>query len=335
MTLDVTTSSAYLILDAKRDAGGYTSMPTGVDCDAGSSLFAIGPDGMRRLLVPISDSEVVREDTRGASVQVLEHTLEDAGQQKRYIDVVCLRTDLDDVFGLFVDDVLSALGSGRGEVSAVSGVLSQWRELLAGSRALEIGDQRLAGFLGELLTFLDVERMSPSSTLDAWVGPSGNLHDIIVSESHFEVKTTTSMQNRHVVINGLAQLDDVVDATLYLVSVRLVPDPDGDVSLRALIEDASQLGIGSVDVYTKAASAGIDASSLARAAARRFRHIDTLIFKVDDQFPRLTERSIEAPLPQGVSDVRYTVRLDGLAPFATEVGGLWTSDPVSRTGSET
>lgn len=323
MTRDVSTSSAYLILDARRDVEGYTSMPTGVDTEGGASLFAIGPDGMRRLLVPVSDTQIVREDTRGASIQVLEHTLEDAGHERRYIDVVCLRTDLDDVFGLFVDDVLGALAAGRDEVASVSGVLGQWRELLAGSRASEISDQRLAGFLGELHTLLVAARFVDDPMLEAWVGPVGNLHDIVLPGLRLEVKTTTSMKHRQVEVNGLTQLADVDGATLYLVSVRLVPDPDGDISLRALIEDASAIGIEAVDVYKKAASAGLDASSLARAAARHFRHIDTLVFKVDDRFPRLTERSIPGSLPQGVSDVRYSVRLDGLEPAAAEVAELW------------
>jgi putative PD-(D/E)XK family protein DUF4420 len=162
--------------------------------------------------------------------------------------------------------------------------------------------------------------------LDAWVGPSGSIHDIVVKGCRVEVKTTTSMQNRHAVIHGLSQLADIGDAALYLVSVRLIRDPDGEISLRSLVESASSVGVSNVEIYARAAAAGIDASSLAAAASRTFRHVDSLIFEVDDNFPRLTEGMIGGSLPQGVLDVRYTVRLDGISPMTVELRKLCQTD---------
>jgi len=107
-------------------------------------------------------------------------------------------------------------------VAAASGALAAWRDLLAEGRIRDLTDQRLAGFLGELLIFLDVAEAVEEPSLEMWTGPGGGLHDVVAGGLHVEVKTTTSPDRLAARIHSLAQMETPADdAILFLGIVRL------------------------------------------------------------------------------------------------------------------
>jgi hypothetical protein len=102
---------------------------------------------------------------------------------------------------------------------ALSHALRDWQTLLRSS--LLLTEEKQSGLYGELWMLNRLmDALGPETSLEAWIGPSGQAHDFRVADSEFEVKTTTSEQRKHF-INGLNQLRPSPEKRLYLVSLHL------------------------------------------------------------------------------------------------------------------
>ena len=143
--------------------------------------------------------------------------------------------------------------------------------------------------------------------VESWVGPLKGIQDFVIGPGAIEVKSTLSSSDRSVRIPSLDQLDDSLKNPLFLVFIRLTPDPDGKTLPEAIIEISRKIEKSPVALnlfLNRLICAGF-LEGFADRYIRQFLRTETRIFPVSGPFPRLTHANV----PQGIKSVQYELTL--------------------------
>ena len=112
-------------------------------------------------------------------------------------------------------------------------------------------------------------------------------------------------------IHGLDQLAEPGAGTLYLLSIRAIPDPLGEHTLDDLIRQAQavaqEIGPAAAGALDDRLTAGGFAVHDVGRYSDRVRVTTQDLFRVDETFPRLTPVDFPAGLPPGVGDISYAL----------------------------
>lgn len=310
----------WAALDAEPVSGErrlrVSRMPVVVD--QGPLAVAVDHDGHRHLLVPIHTHRKVRPGLDGPVLQLRKRPLEDADTYQNYVDLGCLRDDLNDLFTNLCIDVLDAVEElPENPVKALYGVLDRWKALFQ-TQAVPLGVEQLAGLFGELI-LLNRLLLNDPSAHRLWRGPRGYRHDFSAETTAIEVKSSFAGEGRRPRIHGLDQLQVPEGGTLGFVWFRL--QRTGANGSGAAFTDAVDLARRLCDdefaLLGLLASAGYLPSDAARYDDAHFVIVEERWYRVDDSFPGLTNRALAAAgVPVSVLDVEYTIDLSGEIPAA-------------------
>jgi hypothetical protein len=284
--------------------------------DQGPLAVAVDHDGHRHLLVPIHAHRKVRQGLNGPVLHMRKRPLEDADTYQNYVDLGCLRDDLDDLFTNLCIDVLDAVeGLPENPVKALYRVLDRWKALFQ-TQSAPLGSEQLAGLFGEL-SLLSRLLLSDPSAHRLWRGPRGDRHDFSAGTTAIEVKASVAGEGRRPRIHGLDQLEAPAGGTLGLVWFRL--QRTGANGPGAAFTDAVDLARRLCDdefaLLGLLASAGYHPSDADRYQDVHFVIVEERWYRVDETFPGLTNRTLKAAgVPVSVLDVEYTVDLSGEIP---------------------
>jgi hypothetical protein len=205
--------------------------------------------------------------------------------------------------------VIAALA---GEPSApavvlVGQVLDGWHELFRSGR--QLGIEQLAGLFGELLflnTLLDLD----DDSLTAWKGPLRAPQDFVANGWAVEVKATASAEGRRVRIHGIDQLVEPPDGGLMLRWMRLDSTDGAGRSLPDLVATTANRMRSPREFWHLLARAGYMIADQEKYDGVRFSVLEEASFRVTDGFPRIVPSSFPGAVPDGISEVRYTLDLD-------------------------
>ncbi|WP_355660236.1 PD-(D/E)XK motif protein [Halomonas salifodinae] len=285
------------------------SLVTGVDTGYGKVRYALGENGERRLLIPVSTSCPGRSFGETGSLKVRLSRLTLAGNNQQFIDLICTDSTLDQVFGELVDEILARISSGREPFAAVGSTLEDFRALLFPSRTSEINLEALVGLLGELHV-LDLLTRRSIKAVDCWVGPLELRHDFRTESHAVEVKATRRSDSSETTIHGIDQLAPPPGGKLLLVKVVLEPAPDGAIRLANLYQALLEVGVSREALRERLLTAGCEDPLAPAWNSRSFTLESISAWEVSEGFPRLTSDEIEAgSLPPGVSSVQYVIDL--------------------------
>jgi hypothetical protein len=206
---------------------------------------------------------------------------------------------------------------------AVEEVLDSLADILARRRGLS-EDQQL-GLAGELLCVLAIGSESGFDVaLDSWTGPLGEEHDFGLSGVDVEVKVTLS-EKRHHWISSLSQLVPTPGRALLLLSIQLTLAGAGRgwslPDLVKLVDEANGVHLAEVDArLERLGFRRIDADLY---GSRWTMRTSPAFFQVDDEFPVISQDSLEHAVPSSnrVLDVRYRIDLTGI-PIAAPLFSL-------------
>jgi hypothetical protein len=121
-------------------------------------------------------------------------------------------------------------------------------------------------------------------------------------------------------VQSLDQLAAPVSGALLLLSLRFLPDPLGDITLDAVVEQARQAAAGdgvADELDRRLAAAEWSPADIGRYT-RRWRLSHQSLYEVTGSFPRLTPDSFAQGLPDGVVDVGYTLDMSACAAWRIE-----------------
>jgi hypothetical protein len=286
-------------------------------------LLGIDSDNCRHLLIKSRQNGAQRA-FGSAGVQVVSRTLEENGRSRTFVDVVCLRPDLNDLFDILVIEIGNGLAKDPADPALVCiRILERWQELLARDRQALLGIDCLTGLFGELYWLLRLLRLSPNAW-ECWFGPWKQRHDFATAGLAIEVKTSRARYGRLCEIHGHDQLEAPPGADLYLVYVRVeTPVPNG-ISVPDLVEEVLEVTGDRPAVAERLRELGYDIRDNQAYRDQHFRVTEERMYAVDESFPRIIRESFRhSSVPAGVTGLVYQIDLSGeipnpLSPEATE-----------------
>ena len=303
-------------------AGGHSgggleipTVPTDVSTVTGPVRLAVGAKGEPRLLLPLARRETPTLVDTGNALSVSVSLLSYKGTRLRFLDLICVREELETVFGEVVDEILARIGSGESCADAAKSTIEDFRALLMRTHTTDVGTGRVAGLVAELLV---LDRLLDRSPLawKAWRGPVGDRHDFRVGDTSLEVKASLHSATSGVTINGLGQLDAPTGGTLHLLRFVLEPAAGGILSLANLAKSAMSKADRPTRIQALLAAVGCT-DAIAEAWNRHsFRLESEHLYEIRPGFPKLTRTMLkDGFLPHGVHDVTYTIDLSVAGGF--------------------
>lgn len=241
-----------------------------------------------------------------------------------------------EIFSILVDDLIGVLVTSRTEASAVDAFTARferWQQFFTRSGPAGLGEEAQRGLYGELwfTRYFLMETLDSMSAVSAWTGYGRTAQDFQLPGVAVEVKTTTAKQPQHLSIASERQLDDTGVDGLFLFHLSLDVRRSKDRTLPLLVDTLRE----ALEEHTVAR--GLFEESLLMAGfidAHRERYDYTSytvrqasVFHVRDDFPRL----VEAKLPTGVGNVRYSVAVSECARFAVDNNFL--AEAIARGSS--
>jgi len=190
-------------------------------------------------------------------------------------------------------------------------------------RSQHLSAEEVRGLFAELTFLLELIERQPSSAVavEAWLGPEKSHQDFIFGNTAVEIKSLSGTERSTVRISSEDQLEVLNDA-LFLRIYRLssLPDAAGSQSLNEIVA-AVQGRLGEAEAVEafdrKLVAHGY--APLPDYDAPRFVVSDVHSYRVGDGFPRL----IRSQLPTGIDRVAYDIRLETIAPYECDNGGVF------------
>ncbi|UWR06535.1 PD-(D/E)XK motif protein [Ruegeria sp. B32] len=222
-----------------------------------------------------------------------------------------------DLFETLCRDVAAAAEQATEPQHALSRAVSRtlrWHHLLrsGGRRGLSLEEQR--GLVAELAFLRElVQHIGPLKAVDAWKGPEDSAKDFELPGLYFEIKARRSAAHPKVRISSEAQLSDIEGAR-FCLRVHEVDTLLGDEgqNLADHVRSTAELfdaDIGALDLWEqRLAATGYQDETVEEN--RRWHLGAVRTFEVGEGFPKLVP-----PLPPGVEEVSYAIRLDACATF--------------------
>jgi len=265
-------------------------------------------DGSPALLIEKRPDEKSPTTVGAANISVAERYLTYRGRELQVVQLDCRDRNLEPIFAEVCLMVLDKLRSGSAISDAITGILSDLRQLLGvGGRPSPVRRMDI-GLLGEMLVLRNLVYADWQNYL-AWTGPAGSRFDFRSGGIAIEIKTYRKKQTDTVTISSLDQLDPPAGATLWLQTVELEPDPKGDITYSALHSQIRGCLPPRYQVrFEEQMHEAADLDSIGDLT-QAYSLNALRLYRVGKGFPAVTRSSlVDGELPVGVSHVRY--RLD-------------------------
>lgn len=291
------------------------TVPTGVRGDSGQVRLAVGPANEPRILIPLAEHETPSGIHGGSALAVDVSAFHYKGHPARFLDLICLSSDLEGVFGDVVDEMLDRIRTGQSCLDAARSTIQDFRSLLTRGSASHVDQRAVAGLIAELLV---VNRLldRSASAWRAWAGPAGDRHDFRLGNTSLEVKATLRPGNTIVTINSLDQLEAPTGGTLHLLRFVIEPVSSGQLNVSGLGRSAMAKSDDPEALETLLAAVGCEDVDAERWNRHAFRIESEHFYEVRDGFPRITLSMLsDGSVPHGVDSVTYQIDLAAAQGF--------------------
>ena len=305
-------AAVWTVLESTPPDAGVEAVGVGYEVNAGELLAGVDGEGRRYLLIPLLAGEAARADTKGRAVHLLR--LNHAGAH--YLAVACLSRELHTVFTQFSRELVGSIEDADSPARAAAEAFERWKALFSeGTLRGVVGEERLVGLIGELLTLETLLGHKASADLGYWKGPSGGAQDFRTATHAVEVKSTLVREGRIVSISSIDQLQPPPSTDLYLVHHRLESDPGG-FTIGDVFQRLREIGASQPDLEGGLASNGVFVNDFKHYAGRRYRLLETRTYNaIGAAFPRITRHSfLGGDIPPGTLRITYSIDLTNEPP---------------------
>ena len=296
--------------------------------DVTPRLFAaLGADARRHLLVPLRPGDEELRDAQSRGVSVLTKELSVRGRNPaRYLDIECHGATGHEAFDLIGGELAEGLKDADAKPMVLTTrVLAKWRRFWGQFPRQILSREEQLGLFAELWfpSVWLIPRVGIIKALVGWRGPFGARHDFEWPGRSVEVKGTTSMRGRVHRINGLNQLAPPENGALLFFSLCLREEGGASNTLPGLVASCRSLLEADAEALSGFESALVQVGySLAHEeeyAKMKLRILDEGLFRVQENFPRLTKASFASGIPPGIERVEYEINLAGFEHLCAAV----------------
>ena len=282
-------------------------------------LAALDYSHRRHLLVPLGEGEKSFTDQRSRGLEVATKEMSLPGREAaRYLDVICHDPAGHEAFDLVGGDLAAELLDPSAKASSVvERILEKWRRFWALAARGMLSREEQIGLFAELWFLLDwlIPKIGIDDALAAWRGPHGSRHDFEMPSLSVEAKATTSVKGRTHRINGVDQLSPPDNGPLLLFSMQLREERGSSNTLQAMVRRCREAlverptALSLLDAgLVEAGYSDVHAEEYAKLT---LRVVDSALYRVEDDFPRITPDVFAGGVPGGVEEVGYTINLSG------------------------
>jgi hypothetical protein len=307
------TPDSWRVLPAQSDV--YAELAAGAVAGVEGVFLAVDHEGARHVLLAVEGEAEPVSDERSRGIRALTRQLTVQGQPERqFIDVMCALGGAQDVFNIVVTSIVEQVEQGAKVAEAVQGVVSRWRRFWGTAPESGLTPQEVRGLFAELwfVAFWLVPR--DHGQIIHWLGPTGTRHDFQWPGLAVEAKESTSIRGHVHWINGLDQLEPPGDGRLFLFSLRLREEATASNSIVTLVDSITnklENDLDDLDGFeTRLMQAGYSPAQADRYAEMRFRVVSERLYRVDEDFPRLSAGSFLDGVPRGIERVEYEINLE-------------------------
>jgi len=271
--------------------------------------WILSAQGNAGLTIPASREEVERTP-RGTKRIFISGEYREGGT---WIRIECADRELENVFLRFCESILSGLESGKVPGAAISEALEQFRQLFE-KPGTGVDREKIIGLMSELvvLEWLLKQNLDP---IPHWRGPFGETHDFLWSSVHLEVKALPGSGAQRFRVANLQQLQEPGDGQLFLVGVPMKP---GKETIGERVSRVYRLmPLSHIEEFERALlAAGCSVPVPDQWNSTGFSPGEIGTWRVEAGFPRIVPESlVDGVVPEGVSEVRYTVSLEAARAY--------------------
>jgi Putative PD-(D/E)XK family member, (DUF4420) len=282
-------------------------------------LAAVDPEGLRHLLIRLTVSEVDCTDTqsRGIIVTTREFAAT-GGELGRYIDIVCSDPSGHSAFDLIGEELADRMEARTEEpADTVKRVLAKWRRFWGDQPRTLLSRSEQIGLFAELwfMHLWLVPRIGATAAAERWRGPLGSRHDFEWPGRSTEVKGTSTTRGIVHRINGLDQLVPPVGGSLMFFSLRVREEAGAHNTLPSIVS-ACRLSLADDDdaiglFESRLHQAGYSPVYEPEYEKFKLRIVAEGLYRVEEDFPRITPAAFHGAVPPGVELVEYEINLSG------------------------
>jgi hypothetical protein len=225
-----------------------------------------------------------------------------------------------DIFSVLCEDLLLSVTEIKDEnklIQTLLNRLAKWENLFEKVRNEGLSIEEQKGLFGELYFLRQFLQQNTNHQLciDSWTGPDANARDFQLDNWAVEVKSTTAVNPQKIPISNERQLDTSQIQNLFLVHLGFEGIKQSNETLNQIISEIRSLLESEQRVLQKfnllLYEAGYFPTHLEfyNAIGYRLRHLT--YYKIAEGFPRIAEIS----LPNGVSDVKYSIQTAACSTF--------------------
>lgn len=290
---------------------------TGNQANSTNSYILISTDGKFHFLIStgnISEEEILHPNAAGLNIEILRnHPVSDVLNQD-YIDIFCSGRHHIEPFTEIVKEISKNIFENNQQpLNAVNNVIRKWKSFWGKPIGSIMSIDEQVGLIGELHILEYLLSHNLPQSIESWNNPLNLIHDFIFDTFSLEIKTTRSNNHKHI-INGLEQLEPIQGRILRLVSIIALEENNG-VSLREKIQNIFLLLQNQPDqtdlFLNRLSHRGYRPEHEIFYDQNQFRLIDIRTYPVDVHFPRIVHSSLIQPLPANITNIRYSLDLEG------------------------
>jgi hypothetical protein len=237
-------------------------------------------------------------------------------EKKNYILLECRSKAYLTNYTEILKEIIAEYDKGDSElIPVINKIISKWRHFLAQPASLILEEDKIVGLIGELMFLSKLINLHGADALTIWTAERKE-EDFITTEKVIEVKTTLKEKHEHI-INGIDQLLVKPGRVKHILSLLLSPSASElAITLPSIIKECADMFTEDPEshdlFFKKVKKRGYDARDYIQYLEFKYDVVKGGYFKVDSSFPKLTTDELAAPLNSRISQVRYSLDMEGL-----------------------
>lgn len=254
---------------------------------------------------------------RGSEIQIL------PSKNANLFSILLLDSSLDDIFILFIEDIINSLKETSDSIEAIKLITSKvgyWKKLFARATGELLSAEKQRGLFGELffLSLLLQNSSNHQEALHSWRGAESANQDFARNGNSVEIKTSKA-NNPSVHISNEQQLDFTAWDHLFLGLISVDETTGNQNSLASIIEEIKDLINHdprlTEEFEIKLEHAGVSGDMIESYNEISYSINNVRFFKIQDGFPVILRGNI---ISDAIYNVKYQIDIASCGSFESQ-----------------